>query len=100
LSDSTYRHDRLPENSSEPIQLGEQKILLCNSAGRHFAIRNQCTHQDTPLEKGRIRNGFVSCPLHGVRFNLETGVPMGDLTRVPVQTYEVVEDGESVIIRL
>ena len=92
--------DRIPENSSSPLELDGIKVLLCNSRGTHYAIANNCTHQDTPLEKGRIRNGYVSCPLHGVRFNLETGEPMGELTRTAVQPYPVTEAGEKVIISM
>ena len=91
----------LAENSSQVIALDGYSILLCNSAGKHYAIANQCSHQDSPLEKGRIRNGYISCPLHGVRFSLETGEPMGvQLTRVPVKTYEVIEDQSSVRIKI
>jgi 3-phenylpropionate/trans-cinnamate dioxygenase ferredoxin subunit len=91
----------LAENSSQVIGLDGYSILLCNSAGKHYAIANQCSHQDSPLEKGRIRNGYISCPLHGVRFSLETGEPMGvQLTRVPVKTYEVIEDQSSVRIKI
>ncbi|SVB40266.1 uncharacterized protein METZ01_LOCUS193120 [marine metagenome] len=53
------------------------------------------------MEKGRIKNGYISCPLHGVRFSLETGEPMGgQLTRVAVRTYEVVEGETSICIQV
>ena len=93
--------ERLPDNSSKAITIEGQSILLCNSSGQHYAIANQCSHQDSPLEKGRIRNGYISCPLHGVRFSLETGEPMGgQLTRVAVKTYEVVEAETSICIKI
>lgn len=91
--------ERLPDNSSKALEIEEQSILLCNSGGKHYAIANQCSHQDSPLEKGRIRNGYISCPLHGVRFSLETGEPMGaQLTRVPVKTYSLIEKDDSITI--
>ena len=93
--------ERLPDNSSKAIEVGDRSILLCNSSGLHYAIANQCSHQDSPLEKGRIKNGYISCPLHGVRFSLETGEPMGgQLTRVAVRTYEVVEGETSICIQV
>ena len=91
----------LPDNSSRAITVQGQSILLCNSSGKHYAIANQCSHQDSPQEKGRIRNAYNSCPLHGVRFNLETGEPMGGhLTRVAVKTYELVEAETSICIKV
>ena len=93
--------ERLPDNSSKAITIEGQSILLCNSSGQHYAIVNQCSHQDSPLEKGRIRNGYISCPLHGVRFSLETGEPMGgQLTRFAINTYEVSESDSSIYINV
>ena len=98
---SEVKVEPLPDNSSRAITVQGQSILLCNSSGKHYAIANQCSHQDSPLEKGRIRNGYISCPLHGVRFSLETGEPMGgQLTRVAVKTYEVVEAETSICIKI
>ena len=85
-------------NSSEVHELEGESVLLCNSGGSHFAIRNQCTHQNSPLAEGRVRNGFISCPLHGVRFDLRTGEPRGTLTRVPVKTYAVRDEDGMIVI--
>ena len=85
-------------NSSEVLELEGESVLLCNSGGSHFAIRNQCTHQSSPLAGGRVRNGFISCPLHGVRFDLSTGEPRGTLTRVPVKTYSVRDENGMIVI--
>lgn len=93
-----HEFERLPDNSSRPIELEGANILLCNSGGKHYAIANRCTHQDTPLTDGRIRNGFISCPLHGVRFELATGEPRGELTRVALQTYQVSEKEDRIIV--
>jgi 3-phenylpropionate/trans-cinnamate dioxygenase ferredoxin subunit len=90
--------ERLALNSSEVLELEGESVLLCNSGGSHFAIRNQCTHQNSPLAEGRVRNGFISCPLHGVRFDLRTGEPRGTLTRVPVKTYAVRDEDGMIVI--
>ena len=85
-------------NSSEVLEFEWESVLLCNSGGTHFAIRNQCTHQNSPLVGGRVRNGFISCPLHGVRFDLSTGEPRGALTRVPVKIYAVRDEDGMIVI--
>ena len=91
-------HEPLALNTNEVIEIDGESVLVCNSGGSHFAIRNQCTHQNTPLAGGRIRNGFISCPLHGVRFDLVSGEPRGSLTRVAVKTYEVREQDGMIVI--
>ncbi len=95
---SEIHHAPLAPNTSAAIEWQGHRILLCNSGGTHYAIEDRCTHQETPLAGGRVRNGFISCPLHGVKFDLETGAPKGNLTRVSVKTFAVEEaDGQILI---
>ncbi|MEM7097746.1 MAG: Rieske 2Fe-2S domain-containing protein [Pseudomonadota bacterium] len=90
--------DDLPINSSTVIETDWVSILLANADGTFYAIENKCTHQDAPLAQGRIRRGFISCPLHGVLFDLKTGEPRGQLTRKPVNTFPVHTDAGRVKI--
>lgn len=84
----------LAENSSRCMEISGANILLCRSGGEYFAIRNLCTHADSPLDGGRIRNRMVSCPLHGMRYELATGKPFGQLTRIPLRTFPIrIVDG-------
>lgn len=71
------------------IDLDGKNILICKADGNFYAVDNQCTHQRAELTGGRIRNCYLACPLHGVRFDLRTGKPMGELTRVALKTYDV-----------
>ena len=81
------------------LALGDTPLLVCRSGEEFFAIENRCTHQDTPLAGGRIRRGFIACPLHGVMFDLRTGIPRGELTKTAVRTFEVeITDGKVYVI--
>jgi len=84
----------LANNDSRAVTINGSKVLICRAAGELYAVENRCTHQEAELEGGRIRGCFISCPLHGVRFDLSDGTPMGQLTREALPTYEVrVVDG-------
>jgi 3-phenylpropionate/trans-cinnamate dioxygenase ferredoxin subunit len=84
----------LADNDSRAVTINGSKVLICRAAGELYAVENRCTHQEAELEGGRIRGCFISCPLHGVRFDLRDGTPMGQLTREPLPTYELrVVDG-------
>ena len=84
----------LANNDSRAVTLNGSKVLVCRAGGELYAVENRCTHQEAELEGGRIRGCFISCPLHGVRFDLRDGTPMGQLTREALPTYEVrVVDG-------
>ena len=84
----------LPANAAKSVTVGGCEILVCNAKGAIYAVQNLCTHQRAKLEGGRIRNCFISCPLHGAMFDLKTGIPKGQLTNVPLKTYATrVVDG-------
>ena len=88
----------LAPEQREVVMVGGRCVLVCNVGGVHYAVENRCTHQETTLHEGRIRHGFIACPLHGVRFDLKTGEPKGDLTRIPLRTFSVTEEGGTLTI--
>ncbi len=88
----------LAPDQREVVTVGDSCVLVCNAGGVHYAVENRCTHQETTLHEGRIRHGFIACPLHGVRFDLKTGEPKGDLTRIPLRTFSVTEEDGTLTI--
>lgn len=38
-----------------------------------YALKDQCPHRGGPLSQGMVHGHRVSCPLHGMQINLETG---------------------------
>lgn len=86
---SVLKLEELPENGNIAIEVKRRSVLLCRSGNNIFAVANRCSHQAKPLEGGRVRDNCITCPMHGERFDLETGKPQGKLTRVPVAVYPV-----------
>lgn len=84
----------VPEGTSRAFTVGARSILLCNDGGEVFALENLCSHAGQPLAGGRVRAGFVACPFHGSRFDLDTGCPLNPPASEPVKTFAVrVADG-------
>ena len=91
---AAFPEAELSDNDSRAVTISGTKVLICRAAGALYAVENRCTHQEAELEGGRIRGCFISCPLHGVRFDLRDGTPMGQLTRQALPIYAVrVLDG-------
>lgn len=63
----------LADGAKLRVDAGGEDILLCRSGPDIRAVRNMCTHAASTLEEGRLRNGILSCPLHGARFDLGDG---------------------------
>lgn len=81
--------DDVAPGGSLAVAVGGRSILLCNSKDRIFAVANKCSHADEPLECGRVRAGWVSCPAHGARFDLATGRAMNPPAKEPIETFAV-----------
>ena len=56
-------------------------MLVGKSDDGFHAVNDRCTHQAALLSTGRIRRGAVMCPLHGARFEMETGRCLGGAYR-------------------
>lgn len=84
----------IPPEKSAVVEQGGLSLLVCHSKGSFFVVRNLCSHADEKLDCGRVRNGWVACPIHGARFDLATGAAMNPPAREPIATFPVrVVDG-------
>ncbi|AYO79115.1 MULTISPECIES: Rieske (2Fe-2S) protein [Sphingobium] len=81
--------DEVPLGKTKSVTIDGRTILLCNSDGQIHAIAALCSHADEPLACGRIRLGWIACPAHGARFDLETGAPLTGPASEPIATYPV-----------
>lgn len=79
--------DALSEASAYPVEVGGHSILLCLQGGQVFAVSARCSHADQDLSCGAVRNGWIACPAHGARFDLETGEPLNPPASAPITTY-------------
>lgn len=48
-------------------------VLLTRVDGQPRAILNKCPHMGMPLAKGTVRDGVVTCPWHGAKFDVCSG---------------------------
>ncbi|MEO5586666.1 MAG: non-heme iron oxygenase ferredoxin subunit [Novosphingobium sp.] len=90
----------LPAEAKKLVTVGRVPILLCHTAGRIFAVRNECSHAYATLDCGRMRDGWISCPTHGARFDLETGEPLNPPATVPIQVFAVRVVGDVIEVAI
>ncbi len=53
-----------------------------------FAIDDTCPHKQGPLHDGLVHGNAVTCPLHNLVIDLETGLAADGVSRV--NTYEIM----------
>ena len=51
--------------------LGEKLVLFRDDAHKVIATSDLCPHRFAPLHMGRVVDGTIECPYHGLRFNGE-----------------------------
>ena len=84
----------LAEGAKIEVMLNGWPILICRNGGSIFAVINRCSHAAAPLVDGRVRLGAITCPLHGVRFDLASGRCLGH-AYPPLKTFRAsVDHGE------
>lgn len=90
----------MPESGTVVVALGGVEVLLCRFEGEVYALENRCSHADEPLACGRIRLGWIACPAHGARFDLETGEALGPPATQPVRSFAVRIVGDMIEVAL
>ena len=58
----------------KPFSVAGYSLLLIQEQGHRYLLLNQCPHQQAPLDKAIIRQNKLRCPVHGMQFDLQTGV--------------------------
>jgi len=48
--------------------LGEPVVLFRGSDGEAVALSDTCPHRFAPLHMGKVTNGVIACPYHGLQF--------------------------------
>jgi len=100
MTDKTFiaaaKLDEVPAGAKKVVMLEGNEIILCNSKDRIFAVRNMCSHANEKLDCGRMKSGWIACPVHGARFELETGRAMNPPATVPIDTFEVRIEGDTI----
>jgi 3-phenylpropionate/trans-cinnamate dioxygenase ferredoxin subunit len=90
----------IPDGGMIQVVAHGEPVGLYRVGERIFAVSDYCTHEETFLTEGEFEAEEleVECPLHGSRFNVETGeVRILPATR-PVPIYEVKTEGDLVLV--
>ncbi len=73
-------------------------MALARDGEEIFAVEDQCSHAAVALSEGDVENCTVECWLHGSRFDLRTGKPIGLPATEPVATFPVELRGGDVYV--
>jgi 3-phenylpropionate/trans-cinnamate dioxygenase ferredoxin subunit len=80
------------------VQIGRADVAIVHSNGLFYAIADECSHASIPLSEGDVGDGEIECYLHGSRFDLATGEPLGLPATEPVAVFPCQVSGDDVLV--
>ncbi len=73
-------------------------VVVVRTAVGVFALEDECSHAAVALSEGEVTDCTIECWMHGSRFDLRTGQPLGPPATQPVATFPVVIEGDDVLV--
>jgi len=88
----------LKADSALAVDVDGTEVAVVRSGDEYYAIADECSHAAIPLSEGDVEDGEIECYLHGSRFDLRTGKPLGLPATEPVAVYPVRVDGDELLV--
>jgi len=82
------------------VEVDGLDVAIVLDGGEVFAIEDECSHAAVALSEGDVANCEIECWMHGSRFDLRTGKPLGPPATEPVPVFGVKIAGDDVLVDL
>ena len=96
---TTIALDELTPGKPKRIEVNGESVCVARIGDEVFAISDTCSHSDASLSEGDITGYKIECWLHGAEFDLQSGAVLTPPAVEAVESYEVIQDGQSVTIQ-
>src|SRR5579884_3394419 len=91
---SITKVENIPLHEGRAVNVDGRELAIFHLPGRFLSIDNRCPHKGGPLCDGIVSGTAVVCPLHGWRFDLDTGLAIRASLPACVATFPTrVEEG-------
>ena len=92
----------LPPGALRMVEWEDLEIGIFNCNGEILAIEDRCSHDNGTLVEGELDQDkcTVECPRHGSLFDLRTGKPLTLPAYVPVDTFSVLVEDDTIKVEV
>jgi 3-phenylpropionate/trans-cinnamate dioxygenase ferredoxin component len=80
------------------VEVDGLDVAIVRDGDDLYAIEDECSHAQVALSEGDIEGCEIECWMHGSRFDLRTGKPIGPPATEPVPIFPVRIDGADVLV--
>ena len=92
--------DDVAPETALAVEVDGTEVAIVRTGDRFYAIADECSHAAVPLSEGDVEGCTLECYLHGSRFDLRTGEPLGLPATEPVPVFRCRVDGDDVLVDL
>jgi 3-phenylpropionate/trans-cinnamate dioxygenase ferredoxin subunit len=86
------------DGQAHRVEVDGLEVAIVRDGEDLYAIEDECSHAQVALSEGDIEGCEIECWMHGSRFDLRTGKPIGPPATEPVPIFPVHLDGTDVLI--
>lgn len=87
----------VPAGSGRTVDIKGKPVAVFNVDGHFHAISDTCLHRGGPLGEGELEGKIVTCPWHGWRYDVTTGVNEMNPS-LAVEKYQVKVEGDDLLV--
>lgn len=87
-------YDELEEQKLYAKNYEKVNFLVSRVGSEVYAVQNQCDGSLLPIDKGTVEEHILTCPWHGCKYDLKTGLSLDNVDkRLDTFAVEIEEDG-------
>ena len=90
----------IPPDGRKSVIVDDLPALLLRVGDDFYCIEDVCTHDGQPLTNGPVENCAITCPRHGAKFDLKTGIALCMPATEPVRAFPVEVRGTEIFVRI
>lgn len=94
------RTSEISPGATKRVDVAGDAILICNVDGKFYAIEDACTHDGADFEGAELEDCRIMCPRHGAFFDVTNGAALTLPAFVPLKTFAVRVENESIFIEV
>ena len=87
----------IPENDFRVFQLDAIDVVVYNVMGKFYGVGNYCPHAGVALSRGPLDGTIITCPGHGLRFDVVTGDCL-DMEFLKLTRFEIEVVGDDLYV--
>lgn len=78
----------ISDGKMKHTEVDGKEVLIANVGGKLYAISDRCGHMNALLSMGNLTRNTVTCPFHGAKFDVTTGMKLSEPILTPSQEME------------